>query len=80
MSDVMIEADCEVDARGLNCPMPIMKAKKGMRDLEPGQVMHLIASDSGSAKDIPLFCKQARNELVESFEENGDYHFFIRKC
>lgn len=79
MSDVLTAADCEVDARGLNCPMPILKAKQGMRDLEPGQVMHLIASDSGSAKDIPLFCKQAGNELLETFEEHGDYHFFIRK-
>lgn len=79
MSDVSTKADCEIDARGLNCPMPILKAKKGIRDLQPGQVMHVIATDSGSANDFPLFCKQSGSELVETSEENGEYHFYIRK-
>jgi tRNA 2-thiouridine synthesizing protein A len=79
MSEVLTKADCEVDARGLNCPMPILKAKKGMRDLQPGQVMHIIATDSGAANDFPLFCKQSGNELVDSSQENGEYHFYIRK-
>jgi tRNA 2-thiouridine synthesizing protein A len=79
MSDVLTEADSEIDARGLNCPMPILKTKKGMRDLKPGQVVHLITTDSGSANDIPLFCSQSGNELVESSEESGEYHFYIRK-
>jgi len=79
MSEVLIEADCEVDARGLNCPVPILKAKKGMRDLQPGQVMHVIATDSGSANDFPLFCKQSGNELIEASQEDGEYHFYIRK-
>lgn len=79
MSAVLIEADLEIDARGLNCPMPILKAKKGMRDLKPGQIMHVIATDSGAANDFPLFCKQSGNELVESTKEDGDYHFYIRK-
>ncbi len=79
MSDVLIKADCEVDARGLNCPMPILKAKKGMRDLQPGQVMHVIATDSGAANDFPLFCKQTGNVIIESSNEDGDYHFYIRK-
>lgn len=79
MSDVLIKADTEVDARGLNCPLPILKAKKAMRDLRPGQVMLVIATDSGSAKDFPLLCKQTGNELAETFEENGEFHFYIRK-
>jgi len=80
MSDVLIEADCEVDARGFNCPVPILKAKKGLRDLQPGQVMHVIATDSGSANDFPIFCKQSGSELVDSSEKDGEYHFYIRKC
>mgnify|MGYP000119658770 CR=1 FL=1 len=79
MPNVATKADCEIDARNLNCPLPILKAKKGMRDLQPGQVMHIIATDSGSANDFPLFCKQSGNELVETSEANGEYHFYIRK-
>ena len=79
MSDILIEADFEVDARGLNCPLPILKAKKGIRNLSTGQVMHVMATDPGSANDFPLLCKQTGNELVETFEENGEFHFYIRK-
>ncbi len=79
MSEVLLEADVELDARGLNCPMPILKAKKGMRELQPGQIMHVIATDSGSANDFPLFCKQSGNELIESSQEGGEFHFYIRK-
>jgi len=80
MSDVVIEADFEVDARGLNCPMPILQTKKGIRNLSPGQILHVINTDSGSANDLPLFCKQSGDELIETSEENGEYHFYIRKC
>ena len=80
MSDVLTKADLEVDARGLNCPMPILKAKKGIRNLQPGQVMHVIATDSGAANDFPLFCKQSGNELIETSNDDGDYHFYIRKA
>lgn len=50
-----------------------------MRDLKPGQIMHVIATDSGAANDFPLFCKQSGNELIESSNEDGDCHFYIRK-
>ena len=79
MSDVLIKADCVVDTRGLNCPMPILKAKKGTRDLQSGQILHVIATDSGAANDFPLFCRQSGNELIETSNEDGDYHFYIRK-
>jgi tRNA 2-thiouridine synthesizing protein A len=79
MSDVLTEADCEMDVRGLEFPLPILKAKKAMRDLSPGQVMHVIATDPGSASDFPLLCKQTGNELADTFEENGEFHFYIRK-
>ena len=79
MSDVLTEADCEMDVRGLDFPLPILKAKKGIRNLSTGQVMHVMATDPGSANDFPLLCKQTGNELVETFEENGEFHFYIRK-
>ena len=79
MPEVLTKADLEINARGLNCPMPILKAKKGLRDLKPGQVMHVIATDPGSANDFPLLCKQTGNELIETSNEDGDYHFYIRK-
>jgi len=59
--------------------LPILKAKKSIRDLKPGEIMHVVATDSGSANDFPLFCKQTGNELVDSTRDNGEYHFYIRK-
>ena len=79
MSEVLTKADLELDARGLNCPMPILKAKKGLRDLKSGEVMHVIATDPGAANDFPILCKQTGNELMEASNENGEYHFYIRK-
>jgi tRNA 2-thiouridine synthesizing protein A len=79
MSDVLTEADCELDVRGLDFPLPILKAKKAMRDLRPGQVMHVIATDPGSASDFRLLCTQTGNELRETFEQNGEFHFYIRR-
>jgi len=59
--------------------MPILKARKGLRDLAQGQVMHVIATDSGAAGDFPLLCKQSGDELIEASEDGGEYHFYIRK-
>lgn len=73
-------ADMELDARGLNCPLPILRAKKSINDLESGQVLHIIATDPGSVKDFEAFCKQTGNELVSSGETNGEFTFDIRKA
>jgi len=73
-------ADMELDARGLNCPLPILRAKKSINDLESGQVLHIIATDPGSVKDFEAFCKQTGNELVSSGENNGEFIFDIRKA
>lgn len=73
-------ADMELDARGLNCPLPILRAKKSINDLESGQVLHIIATDPGSVKDFEAFCKQTGNELVSSAEENGEFVFDIKKA
>jgi len=70
----------ELDARGLNCPLPILRAKKSINDLEAGQVLHIIATDPGSVKDFEAFCKQTGNELVSSGENNGEFVFDIRKA
>lgn len=68
-----------LDASGLNCPLPILRAKKGIKDLESGQVLHVIATDPGAIKDFEAFCKQTGNELLSSTEAEGKFHFDIRK-
>lgn len=75
----MSTADMELDARGLNCPLPILRAKKSIQSLASGQVLRIIATDPGSVKDFEAFCKQTGNELLESNQANGEYHFNIRK-
>lgn len=69
----------ELDARGLNCPLPILRAKKGINGLEAGQTLKIIATDPGSVKDFEAFCKQTGNELVSTAEDGGEYTFFIKK-
>ena len=71
--------DIELNAAGLNCPLPILKAKKTLSDLAAGQVMKVIATDPGAVKDFEAFCKQTGNELVSHTENSGEFVFFIRK-
>ncbi|MCO5107067.1 MAG: sulfurtransferase TusA family protein [Burkholderiaceae bacterium] len=71
--------DKELDARGLNCPLPIIKTKKALNDLSSGQVLRVTSTDSGSVKDMEAFAKQTGNELVQSSEEGGSYVFLIKK-
>lgn len=71
--------DKELDARGLNCPLPIIKTKKALNDLSSGQVLRVTSTDSGSVKDMEAFAKQTGNELLSSSEEGGGYVFLIRK-
>jgi tRNA 2-thiouridine synthesizing protein A len=72
--------DQELDASGLNCPLPILRAKKALGGMESGKVLHIIATDPGSVKDFDAFAKQTGNELMESKEEGGKFHFLIRKA
>jgi tRNA 2-thiouridine synthesizing protein A len=67
------------DATGLNCPMPILRAKKVLNTLDNGNVLFVISTDSGSVKDFEAFCKQTGNELLESSEVEGKYHYYIKK-
>lgn len=75
----MANFDQELDASGLNCPLPILRAKKALATLEAGQVLRIIATDPGSVKDFQAFAKQTGNELLESHEEGGKFYFLIRK-
>jgi len=75
----MADFDQELDATGLNCPLPILRAKKSLNSLESGQVLSIIATDPGSVKDFEAFAKQTGNELLESREEGGKFFFRIRK-
>ena len=76
----MPEFDQELDASGLNCPLPILRAKKTLSGMSAGQVLHIIATDPGSVKDFDAFSKQTGNELLESKEEGGKFHFMIKKA
>lgn len=76
----MSNFDEELDASGLNCPLPILRAKKALGGLESGKVLHIIATDPGSVKDFEAFSKQTGNELMESTEEAGKFHFLIKKA
>jgi len=75
----MTDFASELDARGLNCPLPILKAKKAINALEAGQVLKIIATDPGSVKDFEAFAKQTGNELLESAEAGGEYTFMLKK-
>ena len=74
-----MEFDKELDARGLNCPLPILRCKKALAEINAGQVLKIVATDAGSVKDFQAFCKQTGNELLSFFEGGGEYTFFMRK-
>lgn len=71
--------DKELNARGLNCPLPIVKTKKALNDMASGQVLRVIATDCGAVKDMQAFADQTGNTLLASAEENGEYIFFMQK-
>ena len=71
--------DKELDARGLNCPLPILRAKKALADMQSGQVLRIVATDPGSVKDFQAFCKQTGNELLTQSEANKEFTFFMKR-
>ena len=75
----MSEIDQEVDATGLNCPLPILRCKKAMNGMESGQVLKVIATDGGAPKDFEAYCRQTGDELLSSTEENNKFIFIIKK-
>ena len=76
----MSEFTEKFDATGLNCPLPILRAKKVLNTLTSGDVLYVISTDSGSVKDFDAFCKQTGNELMESTEAEGKFHYYIKKA
>jgi len=75
----MADFDQELDATGLNCPLPILRAKKTLNGMEAGQVLRVVATDPGSVKDFEAFSRQTGNELLESGEEGGKFTFLLKK-
>ena len=68
-----------LDAKGLNCPLPILRAKKALKDIAVGGILEVHATDPGSVKDFEAFCRQTGNELVQSLEEGGIYKYQIKR-
>ena len=69
----------EIDTRGLNCPLPILKAKKALSDMASGQLLKVVATDNGSLRDFQAFAKQTGNELVEQQTVGEEYIHFLRR-
>ncbi len=69
----------ELDAKGLNCPLPILRAKKAVNKLESGQTLKIIATDPGSVKDFESFCNQTGHALLGSEANGGEFTFYIQK-
>ena len=72
-------ADQVLDAKGLNCPLPILKAKKALKDVPAGGTLEILATDPGAVADFQAFCRTTGNELVEHSEEGGVFKFLMRK-
>ena len=79
MAETEIQETTTVDARGLVCPMPIVRTAKAMKGLAPGDVLKVIATDRGSVADIPAWAGSTGNELLEWHEEDGAFVFLLRK-
>lgn len=73
------EFDVDLDTRGLNCPLPILKAKKALAQMHSGQVLRVVSTDAGSVRDFQAFARQTGNTLVEQTTEGGEYHHILRR-
>jgi tRNA 2-thiouridine synthesizing protein A len=76
---VMMQKDDTLDARGLMCPMPIVKLSKTIKGMQAGKVLELICDDVGSKEDVPAWAKRTGNALEEMREEGGAFYFYIKK-
>ena len=74
-----METNKEIDTRGLNCPLPILKAKKALADMASGQLLKVLATDSGSLRDFQAFAKQTGNELVEQQTVGEEFTHVLRR-
>ena len=71
-------ADHTLDAKGLNCPLPILKARKALKEVPPGGTLEVLSTDPGSVADFQAFCRQTGNELLESSDEDSVYRCLIK--
>ena len=69
----------ELDTKGLRCPLPVLKAKKAIKSLEPGDLICILSNDPASKRDFPAYCKNAGHQLIELNEEGEVFSFVIRK-
>lgn len=76
----MVKSDVQLDAKGLACPMPIVKTKKAMNEVNEGQVLEIQATDKGSVADLAAWSKTVGHQYIGSHEENGVFYHYIRKC
>ena len=74
-----MDAQKEIDTRGLNCPLPILKAKKALADMPSGQVLKVLATDPGSMRDFQAFARQTGNELVEQISAGNEFVHYLRR-
>ena len=74
-----MDAQKEIDTRGLNCPLPILKAKKALAELQTGDVLKVLATDPGSVRDFQAFARQTGNELVEQSTAGEDFIHYLRR-
>jgi tRNA 2-thiouridine synthesizing protein A len=72
-------ADVLVDTKGMNCPLPILKAKKGLKEVPANGTLEVLSTDPGSVADFEAFCRTTGNQLMESNEEDGVFSFVIKK-
>ncbi len=84
MSDTILDTDTiqyqkDLDARGLNCPLPILKAKKALAEMATGEVLRITATDTGSVRDFQAFAKQTGNALLAHSQANGEFVFLMRR-
>ena len=71
--------DRELDVKGLNCPLPILRTKKALSEMSSGQVLHVLATDPGSVKDFQAFAKQTGNELLSNGEVDKVFEYFLKR-
>ena len=75
----MLHAQKELDTRGMNCPLPILKAKKALAEMSSGDILKVVATDPGSMRDFQAFARQTGNELVEQTSANDEFIHFLRR-
>lgn len=78
MPDTVLTPTSELDCRGLNCPLPVLRTKKAIVALESGDILKMVATDPGSVADMEAFSRQTGHELLEQSEGDGEFVFFFR--